>query len=83
MTIYAFFMTAVVFLIIGMMGHAVYEEYMDIRARKARKQKKLAARKAAASRSFLDETNQSMDEAVTLVKEKMGGEVIATIHHTS
>lgn len=79
MTIYAFFMTAVVFLIIGMMGHAVFEEWMDSRARKARRKAK--ARKAAKSANFEPATDRSMDEAVALVQDKLGGEVIAIDTH--
>lgn len=81
MTIYAFFMTAVVFLIIGMMGHAVFEEWMDSRTRKARRKAK--ARKVAEKTSnFEPATSSSMDEAVALVQDKLGGEVIATVTHT-
>lgn len=79
MTIYAFFMTAVVFLIIGMMGHAVFEEYMDSRARKARRKAK--ARKREDASNFEPATDRSMDEAVALVQEKLGGEVVAIEKH--
>lgn len=81
MTTYAFFITAILFFVIGVMAHASFEEWQDGRTRaKCRKAK---AKNLQASRDFDRETIASMDEAVALVKEKMGGEVIAIDPHTS
>lgn len=81
MTTYAFFLTAILFLVIGGMVHASFEEWMDSRARTKRRKAKAKAKQSP--HDFDGETNSSMGEAVALVKEKLGGEVIATVHHQS
>lgn len=82
MTIYAFFVTAVLFLVIGIGVHAVFEEWMTHRARKARRKAK-SRKRAEDVRPFEPATDAAMDEAVALVEDKLGGEVIAIQHHTS
>ena len=79
MTIYAFILTAVSCTALGIVIHATFEEYMDARVRKLRRKARQKARALNSKKSESD----AMDEAVALVKDRLGGEVIAIEHHTS
>ena len=78
MTTYAVIITLIFGIVVGAIAHASFEEWTDSRARAKRRKAKA---KAQQSGRFSEETEDSMQQAVDLVKDKLGGEVIAIETH--
>lgn len=77
MTAYAIALTLLFGIVIGVVGHVLFEDWSDNRYARKFNNKNSAPTPKSGQSEMSDETDDAMNEAVELVKDKLGGEILS------